>query len=220
MLPIGSTQAPHQISFQKEEGGGYRVVKGPMTGLTKSHELFGPIIDAYNSPFLYVYGTSGTSADTEANRRAARQDALDWLTWANGNAEIKADTEVTPTDTEQKNLILYGGPTSNTLVSRIGDRLPIRFEGNTVRVGDRTFMGDDLGLKMIYPNPLNPRRYVLVNAGTTPEVVHWIRNVGDPLYDPLPDYVIFKKSDMEKDRQDVVEAGYFDREWKIQRAQF
>jgi enterochelin esterase-like enzyme len=211
----GAVPVDSALSFEKEEGGRYRLAQGEATGLVKNHQLFGPIIDAYSSPFLYVYGTSGTAADTEANRRAARQDALDWRTWANGNAEIKRDVEVTPTDIEDKNLVLYGGPACNTIVAAVSEELPIRFRGNLVQVGTREFAGDDIGVKMIYPNPLNDHRYVLVNAGATPEVVGWIHRLGDPLYDPLPDYVVFKKSDLEQDRHHVLEAGFFDWQWQI-----
>ena len=63
-------------------------------GLAKTHDLCGPVIDAYSSRFIYVYGTSGTSDDTEVNRREAYQDALDWRTWANGNSIINQYTRM------------------------------------------------------------------------------------------------------------------------------
>lgn len=211
----GAIPADSTLSFEKPNGGSHWQAAGPVTGLRKSHELFGPMLDAYSSPFLYVYGTSGTAADTEANRRAARQDALDWRTWANGNAEIKTDVEVTPKDIEEKNLILYGGPACNAIVARIAEQLPIRLRATQVEVGERKLTGDDIGVKMIYPNPLNPNRYVLVNAGATPDVVGWFPRLGDPLYDPLPDYVVFRKNDLEQDRHRVLEAGYFDGEWRV-----
>lgn len=203
------------LSLERDAEGAYRVTTGASGATEKSEKVFGPLIDAYSSPFIYVYGSVGMPAETQANQRAARQDALDWRTWANGNAQIRRDTEVTEADVRAKNLILYGGPASNAITARIAAQLPIRLERGTVRVGPRAYSGPDLGLRMVYPNPLNPERYVLVNAGSTPQVTDWLRNVGDPLYDPLPDYVVFRRSDLERHRDDVLEAGFFDRDWAV-----
>ena len=194
---------------------GYEVVEGPRKGLIKTRTLFGPILDAYSTPFIYVYGTSGTAEDTEINRRMARQDALDWRTWANGNSVIKRDKEVTSEDIETCNLILYGGPETNAITARVHDRLPIRIEHGAIVAGDRRYVGADIGLKMIFPNPLNPNRYVLINAGVTSGAITEIYNIGDPLYDPIPDYVIFDRKDVAYDRHYFLEAGYFDRNWEF-----
>ena len=187
----------------------------PAKGLVKTHDLFGPIIDAYNSRFIYVYGTSGTAEDTEVNRREARQDALDWRTWANGNSVIKQDQEVTQEDIKTCNLILYEGPETNALIARINDNLPIRIEKNCVRVGDRKFYREDIGVKFVYPNPLNPTKYVLINAGVTSKALSKIHRLGDTLYDPLPDYIIFSRQDVSFDRLFFLAAGFFNRNWGI-----
>ena len=34
-------------------------------------------------------------------------------------------------------------------------------------IDDKRFEGDDLGVKMVFPNPLNPKRYVVLFSGTT-----------------------------------------------------
>lgn len=193
----------------------YSPVVTPNKGLVKTRNLFGPIIDAYSSKFIYVYGTTGTPEDTEINRRQARQDALDWRTWANGTSTIKRDSEVTQEDISDYNLILYGGPETNGLTARINDQLPIRVEGNAVVMGNRRFEGDNIGVKMIYPNPLNPQRYVVVNAGVTSAALEKIHRIGDPLYDPLPDYVIFDLQDVAYDRHHFLAAGFFDRNWQV-----
>ncbi|MCD4770562.1 MAG: prolyl oligopeptidase family serine peptidase [Bacteroidales bacterium] len=184
-------------------------------GLAKTHNLCGPVIDVYSSRFIYVYGTSGTSEDTEVNRREAYQDALDWRTWANGNSIIKSDREVTSEDIKTCNLILYGGPETNEFVARIDDNLPILIGENFVKIGDREFRGEDVGVKFIYPNPLNPGKYVLINAGVTSKAIDKIHRLGDPLYDPLPDYIIFSRQDVSYDRHFFLEAGFFDRDWRL-----
>ena len=212
----GKLSPSGQISLRAQpDAKGFAVVEGPREGLIKTRTLFGPILDAYSTRFIYVYGTSGTTEDTEINRRMARQDALDWRTWANGNSVIKQDAEVTPKDIETCNLILYGGPETNTITAKLHDRLPIRIERNAIVAGGRRYVGADIGLKMIYPNPLNPSRYILINAGVTSGAITEIYNIGDPLYDPLPDYVIFDRKDVAYDRHYFLEAGYFDRNWDL-----
>lgn len=214
-LPSSAKATLRAVLNNQDEVEKYVPVIEPTKGLVKTHDLFGPIIDAYNSRFIYVYGTSGTPEDTQVNRREARQDALDWRTWANGNSVIKSDREVTPEDIETYNLILYGGPETNELVARINDNLPIRIEKKCVKVGDREFWGEDIGVKFIYPNPLNPTKYVLINAGVTSKALDKIHRLGDPLYDPLPDYIIFSRQDVSHDRHFFLAAGFFDRKWEL-----
>ncbi|MCK4815788.1 hypothetical protein KA005_08460, partial [bacterium] len=215
MLPPSGIVTLKAMPENQNEVQRYLPLSAPSMALAKTHDLCGPIIDVYSSRFIYIYGTSGTLKDTEVNLREARQDALDWRTWANGNSVIKSDQEVTSEDIETNNLILYGGPETNALVARIKDKLPIRIEKNCIRVGDREFRGEDIGVKFVYPNPINPSRYVLINAGVTSKAVDKIHRLGDPLYDPLPDYIIFSRQDVSFDRHFFLAAGFFDRNWEI-----
>ena len=61
-------------------------------------------------------------------------------------------------------------------------------------MGRRRFVGEDLGLKMIYPNPLNPERYVVINAGVTWKGVEFVHRLGRQ----LPDYVVFRAESVKK----------------------
>lgn len=215
MLPSSGKVTLKAMADNPDEVRKYLPVTELTTELVKTHDLCGPIIDAYSNRFIYIYGTSGTPKDTEVNRREAYQDALDWRTWANGNSIIKSDREVTPEDIEKFNLILFGSPETNALIATMNDNLPIRIEKNGVKVGDLEYRGKDIGVKFIYPNPLNPRKYVLINAGVTSKSVDKIHRLGDPLYDPLPDYIVFRKRDVNYDRHFFLKAGFFDRNWKI-----
>jgi len=189
----------------------YLVTEGPRR-LRKRPELFGPIVDAFNSKFVIVYGTVGDDPrEIEANRKAAYQTALEWRSWANGSCEVKRDVEVTPDDIRTCNLILYGGPKSNELTAEINDKLPIRIEGDAVVMGRRRFAGEDLGLKMIYPNPLNPERYVVINAGVTWKGVEVVHRLGRQ----LPDYVVFRAESVKQGLKDYLAAGFFDGNWQL-----
>jgi len=78
-------------------------------------------------------------------------------------------------------------------------------------MGWRRFVGEDLGLKMIYPNPLNPERYVVINAGVTWKGVEFVHRLGRQ----LPDYVVFKAESVRKGLKDYIAAGFFDRNWQL-----
>jgi hypothetical protein len=90
-------------------------------------------------------------------------------------------------DIERSNLVLFGRPRANAVLRRIIHRLPVEITRRGIRIGRRAVTGDDLGLRMIYPNPLNPDRYVVLMIGHLPtrvkdmEALPWL----------LPDYAVF-----------------------------
>jgi hypothetical protein len=82
--------------------------------------------------------------------------------WYPKNA--KADTDVTADDIANYNLKLYGGPEINRLTAKIAGDLAVRLEKGKFSVGARVFDQPGQAVKFIHPNPLNPQRYVMVNA--------------------------------------------------------
>ncbi|MFQ6092495.1 MAG: hypothetical protein ACE5OR_07430 [bacterium] len=138
-------------------------------GLRKTPSFFGPIKRAYFSPFVLVYGTQGDSAATEVNLHHARVQAQQWWRRANGRVDILPDTEVTSETVEQYNLILFGRPETNAITARVHRDLPILIGAGRVALGDRVIEGEGIGVQFIYPNPLNPTKFILVHGGTDPE---------------------------------------------------
>ena len=128
---------------------------------------------------------------------------------------LKNDTEVTPADIAAHNLVLFGDPGSNKLLGQIADRLPIRWTANSIAVGTRTYSAADHALVMIYPNPLSPRRYVVINSGHTfhePE----FRGSNALVYPRLGDFAVLRL-DARKAATDapVEQAGFFDDHWEL-----
>ena len=182
--------------------------------LRKRKDLFGPIIDAFNSPFLLIYGSNGSGEENEANREAAYSIATWWKSYANGDCKIKADINVSVQDILKYNLILFGNHRTNILMAKINNKLPIKLINRGVKVGSKQFIGEDIGLIMIYPNPLNPNRYVLLNASIIHEGMYNIKK----LYSRwviLPDYVIFKNDFIERGWKAYLAAGFFNKYWEL-----
>lgn len=178
--------------------------------LQKSSKLFGPLVDAFNSKFLFVVGTGDETSQAVENcaRRIAR--ALESL--FNGNVKIKPDHRITQEDINEYNLVLFGTPASNHLIARINQALPIRFSKQGIVFGEKKIVGEDLGMVMIYPNPLNQRKYVVIMGGFSVKSLEHITHL--PLTE-LPDYVIFDHETLEEDEFKYIEAGFFNKYWQL-----
>ena len=187
-------------------------------GLRKSRYLFGPIKQAYFSPFELVYGTQGDASTTETLLHQARLEAYQWWRRANGMVEILPDTEVTPAVIESCNIVLFGGPGENLYTSRINRHLPIRIDGKRLQLGTRVIQGDGIAAKFVYPNPENPDRLVVVHEGTDSGGIE-ISTFFKTIYAGagLPDFVVFDSEAERTGWGGVIAAGFFDNRWRLDR---
>jgi len=76
----------------------------------------------------------------------------------------KADTAVSEKDIAAKSLILYGGPGVNKVTAKIAAELPVKFGKGWFQVGEKRYDQPGNAVKFIHPNPLNPKKYVIVYA--------------------------------------------------------
>jgi len=185
-------------------------------GLKKTSQFYGPIKQAYFSPFILVYGTRGDSATTELLLHQARLEAARWWKRANGFAEIIPDTEVTKEIMDEYNLILFGGPDENFITHKINNRLPIRVKDGEILFGRKRIKQKQMGMEFIYPNPLNPERFVFVHEGNDWEGLK-LSDFYTAIYSGagLPDFIIFDDRVKQKGWAGVICAGFFDSDWQI-----
>jgi poly(3-hydroxybutyrate) depolymerase len=153
-------------------------------GVRKEHGLSGPLSDVFYEPFLVVFGTQGTDQPAiEAARREAEAIRTQGLRGVRFyGVPIKSDREVTAEDIEKFHLLLVGTPGSNLLLSRIANQLPVRLKSDALLVGDRRFAGEDVGFRLIYPNPLNPHKYVVVCGAVTGKGLEGLASLPSPNY--------------------------------------
>jgi predicted esterase len=186
--------------------------------LDKKPGSSGPITDAYYDAVAHVYGTADPAA-TAALKNAAERGAQGSTLWLwRLKQPVVADTDVTDALMRSHHLVLYGTPGSNRVLERIASQLPIRIEKSAVVLGARRFEGAGVGVKFIYPNPLAPGRYVIVQAAPTTKAV--IAGLNTP--DFLPDYVVYDARATASRARLVFERGrmppamgYFDRHWRL-----
>lgn len=190
----------------------------PGSALRKQPELQGPIDDAFFDSFLMVR-PSGTAVqprvaawvETEMKHALAQ-----WRSQFRGEPRVKTDTEVTDAEIAAHNLVLWGDPSSNRLLARIADRLPIRWDARGVHVGGKTYPSDRHVPLLIYPNPLNPGRYVVLNSGFTFREYDYLNNARQ--VPKLPDYAVLDVTAPPDARSPgrVVDAGFFGERWELQ----
>jgi len=184
----------------------------PAGVVRKTRQLCGPAADVFNFPFVVVRGTAGTEAENAVNADLAARFAEDWRLYAEGEARILADHEVTDAVIRDYGLVLVGLPESNTVLGRIAGRLPLRLSRERIELPDgKSFPTAGHGLLMTCPNPLRPDRYVLVYAG-----LPWGESCGrNHKFDRIPDYIVFARDPlptMETNR--FLAAGLFDGNWR------
>ena len=174
-------------------------------GLAKRPGLQGPIDDAFTDSFLMVTPTGTAMNDalhawTERERKHASEQ---WRKQFRGDAPTKLDTAVTDEDIAASNLILWGDPKSNAILAKIIDRLPLQeFTDGKVTV-------------MIYPNPLNPKKYVVLNSGFTFREYDQLNNARQ--VPKLPDWAVLDTTSPVTPRAagKVLRAGFFDEQWQL-----
>jgi hypothetical protein len=174
--------------------------------LRKRHNLQGPIDDAFLDSFIMVK-PSGTAKNeqVEAWVKKEMQHALDhWRQQFRGDARVIDDRQVGDAEIAAHNLVLWGDEQSNKVLAKIADKLP------------RLALPAETHVPlMIYPNPLNPKKYVVLNSGFTFREYDYLNNARQ---NPrLPDWAVVDVTTPANSRWPgkIVDAGFFNEEWKL-----
>jgi dienelactone hydrolase len=185
--------------------------------LLKTTGLQGPIDDAFTESFLCVRGTgkpwheaTQNFADEELKRFAA-----EWDRFLRGELPIKDDVDVTSEDLALHHLILFGDPSSNSLIAQALDGLPLQWDKETIKLGGQSVKAADHVPVLIYPSPLNANRYVVLNSGHTFRAADFLET-NARLFPRLGDYAILEPAPTKDDPSAarVVTVGLFDDSWQ------
>ncbi len=187
-------------------------------GLHKRHGLQGPVDDAFLDRFLMVRPTGTPLAPGVAGWIGSEQHRAirEWRRQFRGDALVRDDTEVTDADIAASNLVLWGDPGSNRVLARIAGRLPVKWTAEAVVAGKRRFPASNHAPILIYPNPLNPRRYVVLNSGFTFREFDYLNNARQ--VPKLPDWAVVDITTPPNERYPgrIVLAGFFGERWELE----
>jgi hypothetical protein len=186
---------------------------GMEAGLHKTHALQGPIDDAFLDPFLLVRPTGepwNKAVNDQALRTFAHFDRM-WGKYFRGHPFIKDDKDVTEADLAKYNVVLFGDPGSNKWIARTLGKLPVKWTRTEVAMGGQTYPAATSYPALVYPNPLHPAKYVVLNTGLTISDPDYNGDYGMPQWG---DYAIVQAKDG-ADVPELVTAGLFDETWRV-----
>jgi len=182
----------------------------PEGGLIKRHGLQGPIDDAFMDSFVFVTPTGKPMHEKTGVWVAAEQArAISmWRQFFRGDARVVKDDAVSEALIASSNLVFWGDPSSNKLLEGIVEKLPIKWTPKEIKVGSQTWSSDSHVPVLIFPNPLNPKRYVVINSGFTFQDQAPASNSRHvPM---LPDWAV-----MDVAAKKVVAADFFGEKWEL-----
>ena len=188
----------------------------PANGLRKSHGLQGPIDDAFMDAFVFVRPTGKPLSEPIGKwaQEQAEYAISEWVHFFRGEPRVKNDTDVTADDIAANHVVLFGDPSSNAVYKRIAGRLPIQWRADGVVVGGEKFSAAHAPV-FVFPNPLNPKKYVVVNSGFT---FHDQSN-NDMQSPKLPDWAVVDTTRPGNNYRYlplfVESQGFFDESWRL-----
>lgn len=216
-VPVGTDRSVH-VEFHLD-GDNWKLGPAPTAegSLVKRRNLQGPIDDAFMDSFVVVRPTGTAKHEAVQKWTLSELKHLNeqWRKQFRGDAVIKNDSAISDADIASSNLILFGDPASNSVLAKLIDKLPIDWSDDEVRVGDRSFDASHHAPVLIYPNPLNPDRYVVINSGFTYREFAYLNNARQ--VPKLPDWAVI---DLRTPADSlwpgkVVAADFFDEKWEL-----
>ena len=185
----------------------------------KRHGIQGPIDDAFMDSFVMVAPT-GTPITEKAGAfvKAEMAHAVEhWRRQFRGEARVVNDNQVSDDMIANSNLVLWGDPSSNKILAKIIDKLPLKWDAKSVTIGAATFPAEQHVPLLIFPNPLNTEKYVVLNSGFTFRENEYLNNAKQNA--KLPDWAIIDVSEPATARWPgkVVAADFFDEHWAVKK---
>ena len=212
---VGSDRS-WKAHFVKKGGQWQGVEDHPMPAgqWRKKPGLQGPIDDAFMDRFVVVK-PSGQARRSYADRWARREMGRlteQWRAQFRGEALQVIDLDFQDDAFQDAHWVLFGTPETNAVLKKILPYLPLKWRSDQLMMGPYLFDAARHVPVMIYPNPLNPGKYVVINSGFT------FRGFGSNATQVarLPDYaVIDARTRASEDVPGRIElAGFFDEAWQ------
>lgn len=171
----------------------------------------GPIDDALSHSFVVVPPSGKGTGYAEAT---LKQFAAVWDRYFRSTLPVITADRYDPKS--DANLILFGTPETNPLIAKVLPKLPIIWTKDELVVNGVKYDPKTHVPVLIHPNPLNPKKYVVLNSGHTFKEAD-LKGTNALLYPRLGDWAVVKPTPSPKDpaAYEVVAAGLFDEFWQF-----
>ena len=196
---------------------GWKASQGPPAADAKKPGRAGPLKEALRRNMVYVVGTAGPEAETQANWQKARFDAEVFYYRGNGAIELRTDTDwlKNPADFKGRNLVLIGNEDNNQAMAALLKDSPLHVRRGRIEWPGHTAQGADLAAAFVRPLPGDPEGSVVVQAGTGPAGIRLNNRLSLWLSgSSFPDFLIYNATLLQKGSQGILATGYFDSDWQ------
>jgi dienelactone hydrolase len=186
--------------------------------LAKNPLTCGPIDHAFMWSFIMVRPTGKSfNEKVGAWTQAEMEHATEfWRRVFRGEPKIADDRTFTGTVYDHNhNWILWGDPSSNAVLKRVIEKLPVKWDAQTLEFNGVKYDPAHHVPILIFPNPLNPNRYIVLNSGPTFREEALLNNSDQT--PKLPDWAIVN-IDTPPDGKwpgQIIDAGFFDEQWAL-----
>jgi pimeloyl-ACP methyl ester carboxylesterase len=216
------------VTFQRRDG--KWIAASDQDLHAKKHAGYcGPIDHAFMSRFVFVRPTGKPLNEAVGAWTKAEMDRaiIQWRQVFRGDAPVKDDTALTADEIKNCNLVIWGDPSSNQLFNHLatlsvretghhGDPLSLPFQWSASQLAFRGVKYDAATHVpiLIFPNPLNPSRYIVLNSGFTFREAAALNNSDQT--PKLPDWAVvdLRTPPGPKWPGKIVDAGFFDENWQ------
>ena len=182
----------------------------------KKHGLCGPIDDAFMDKFVFVKPTkSAWNAKVDVWSKAELERAeFEWRRQFRGDAPVKDDAAITDADIASSNLVLWGDPCSNAILAKIIDKLPVQWSQTKITANGKDYDASTHVPVLIFPNPLNPAKYIVLNSSFTYREYDYLNNARQ--IPKLPDWAVIDLNQPKTSQAPggISDAGFFNEAWE------
>jgi hypothetical protein len=155
------------------------------------------------------------NAKVEAWSKAELERAqFEWRRQFRGDAPVKDDTAITDADIAANNLVLWGDPSSNAVLAKIADKLPVQWSQTKLTANGKDYDATTHAPVLIFPNPLNPAKYVVLNSSFTYREYDYLNNARQ--IPKLPDWAVIDLNQPKTSQAPggIADAGFFGEVWE------
>lgn len=178
----------------------------PKYCLKKNTSTEGPENNFFAKPFMVISGTKGNIHFRKLFNAAVDTFKQNWQTnFFEDTCRLKKDNKINKDDILKYNLLLIGSKETNQFFQKVAPMLPVKISDDQIKIGSHIYKGKNLSFVMIYPNPLNPQKYILVCSSNCEKFDTSL--VKDIYFDGWFDFTISSNGV-------IIDKGDFNRNWE------